>query len=65
MNYAERALLDKLDNLVLNASKEDLQKIQELDSENQLSDGSFYDAFLNSQTLINQTIRKESKDYTK
>lgn len=65
MNYAERALLDKLDNLVLNASKEDLQKIQELDLENQLSDGSFYDAFLNSQTLINQTIRKESKDYTK
>jgi len=65
MNYAERTLLDKLDNLVLNASKKDLQKIQELDVENQLSDGSFYDSFLNSKTLVNQAIRKESKDYSK
>jgi len=65
MNPEERKLLDKLDALVLQASGKDLQKIQELDLENQLSGGSFYDAFLNSQTLVNHTIRKESKDFKK
>ena len=65
MNSIERQLLDRLDNLVLNASKNDLQKIQELDIESQLSGSSFYDAFLNSKTLLNQTIRKESKDFHK
>jgi hypothetical protein len=65
MNLEERKLLDRLDSLVLNASDNDLQKIQELDLENQLTGKSFYDTFLNSQTLINQTIRKESKDFKK
>ena len=65
MNSAERQLLDKLDNLVLNASSDDLQRIQDLDIETQLSGFSFYDSFLNSKTLINQIIRKESKDFLK
>ena len=65
MNSVERKLLDKLDALVLQASDKDLQKIQELDLENQLSGGSFYDVFLNSKTLVNQTIRKESTDFKK
>ena len=65
MNSEERKLLDNLDNLVLNSSKEDLKKIQELDLDNQLSGESFYDTFLNSQTLVNQTIRKESKNFQK
>ena len=65
MNAEERKLLDRLDDLVLNASGEELQKIQELDSENQLSGESFFDVFLNSQTLVNQTIRKESKNSKK
>ena len=65
MNSEERKLLDKLDALVLDASGKNLQKIQELDLENQLSGGSFYDVFLNSKTLVNQTIRKESKDFKK
>ena len=65
MNSTERQLLDKLDDLVLNASRDDLQRIQELDMETQLSGFSFYDSFLNSKTLVNQTIRKESKDFQK
>lgn len=65
MNLEERKLLDRLDSLVLNSSSDDLQKIQELDLESQLSGDSFYDAFLNSKTLVNQTIRKESKDFQK
>jgi len=65
MNSEERKLLDKLDNLVLNSSEEDLKKIQELDLDNQLSGESFYDTFLSSQTLVNQTIRKESKNFKK
>lgn len=65
MNLEERKLLDRLDNLVLNASGDDLKKIQEADLENQLKGESFYDTFLNSQTLVNQTIRKDSKDFQK
>ena len=65
MNSKERHLLDKIDDLVLNASSDDLQRIQQLDVENQLSGFSFYDSFLNSKTLVNQTVRKESKDFLK
>jgi len=65
MNFAERKLLDKLDKLVLNASRDELQKIQEIDLDNQLTGGSFYDAFLNSRSLVNHTIRKESKESQK
>ena len=65
MNSKERQLLDKIDDLVLNASSDDLQRIQQLDVENQLSGFSFYDSFLNSKTLVNQTVRKESKDFLK
>ena len=65
MNTKERKLLDKLDDIILKASLEELQKIQELDLDNQLSGESFYDTFLNSQTLVNQTIRKESKNFQK
>ena len=65
MNVTERKLLDRLDNLVLNAPRDELQKIQEIDLETQLTEGSFYEAFLNSKTMMNQTIRKESKDFQK
>ena len=62
MNQAERELLDKLDNLVMNASGDELKKIQELDLETQLDETSFYDAYLDSTALVNQTIKKESND---
>ena len=62
MNPKERELLDKLDNLVMEASGEELKKIQEVDMETQLSGQSFYDEYLNSPTLVNQSIRQESNE---
>ena len=62
MNKAERELLDKLDNLVLNSSGDELKKIQELDLETQLNGNSFYDSYLDSTVLVNQSMRKESTD---
>ncbi|MFB5621702.1 MAG: hypothetical protein ACE5RO_00735 [Candidatus Nitrosomaritimum yanchengensis] len=62
MNKAERELLDKLDELVINASGDDLKKIQELDLETQLNGNSFYDAYLDSTALVNRSIRKEAND---
>ena len=62
MNKAERELLDKLDELVTNASGDELKKIQELDLETQLNGNSFYTAYLDSTALVNQSIRKESND---
>jgi len=62
MNKAERELLDKLDELVINASGDELKKIQELDLETQLNGNSFYTAYLDSTALVNQSIRKESND---
>lgn len=62
MNKAERELLDKLDELVINASGDELKKIQELDLETQLNGNSFYDVYLDSTALVNQRIRKESND---
>jgi len=65
MNPKERELLDKLDKLVLESSDEDLKKIQEMDLETQLNGESFYDEFLNSRALVNQTIRQESNESKK
>ncbi len=62
MNKAERELLDKLDELVINASDDELKKIQELDLETQLNGNSFYEAYLDSTALVNQSIRKEAND---
>jgi hypothetical protein len=62
MNKAERELLNKLDELVINASGDELKKIQELDLETQLNGNSFYTAYLDSTALVNQSIRKESND---
>ncbi|MGD2106629.1 MAG: hypothetical protein PVH93_03385 [Nitrosopumilaceae archaeon] len=62
MNKAERELLDKLDELVINASSDELKKIQELDLETQLNGNSFYEEYLDSTALVNQSIRKESND---
>lgn len=63
MNPSERELLEKLDNMVLNASADELLKIQEIDLQTQLNGESFYDAFVNS-TLANQSIKQESQKST-
>lgn len=65
MNSKERELLDALDKLILESSEEELEKIQQVDLETQLSGGSFYDEYLNATALVNQTIKKESSDSKK
>ena len=62
MNPSERELLEKIDNLVLTASGDELRKIQEIDIQTQLDGLSFYDSFLNSTSLTNQSIKQESRE---
>ncbi|MSV33843.1 MAG: hypothetical protein EXS76_03910 [Nitrosarchaeum sp.] len=61
MTPAERQLLEKLDNLVLTASRDELRKIQEIDIQTQMNGLSFYDAFVNSTSLTNQSPKQESQ----
>ena len=61
MNSKEREHLKKLDDLVLNASSEELKKIQEIDGQTQLEGLSFYDVYLDSSSLVNQSIKKPVK----
>ncbi|MCH7965871.1 MAG: hypothetical protein IIB02_00360 [Thaumarchaeota archaeon] len=58
MTPKERRDLQKLDDLVLNASPEKLTKIQEVDHQTQMDGLSFYDVYLDSSSLINQGIKK-------
>ena len=62
MTPAERQLLEKLDNLVLTASGEELCKIQEIDIQTQMNGLSFYDAFVNSTFMANQSMKQESRE---
>jgi hypothetical protein len=43
---------------VLNASPEELEKIQEIDYQTQLDGESFYHIYLNSDSLISPRIKK-------
>ena len=58
MTPRERKHLQKLDDLVLNASPEELTKIQEVDYQTQMEGLPFYDVYLDSSSLINQGIKK-------
>ena len=62
MNIKEREHLKKLDDLVLDASPEELKKIQEIDHETQMEGLSFYDVYLDSSSLINQSIKNPKKE---
>lgn len=65
MNQAERKLLQKLDFMIMNASDEDLKKIQEIDLKTQMDGLSFYDVFVNSKFFVNQIITQETQEYRK
>ena len=65
MNPAERKLLDKLDKLVIESSGEKLKKIKEIDLLTQMDGESFYDVYVNSSALVNQSIKQKSKEYKK
>lgn len=58
MSPIERKRLEKLDDLVLNASSSELEKIQEIDHQTQMEGLSLYDVYLDSSSLINQSIKK-------
>ncbi|MDH5416207.1 MAG: hypothetical protein OEX98_00180 [Nitrosopumilus sp.] len=58
MNPMERKRLEKLDELILNASTHELEKIQEIDYQTQLEGLSFYDVYLDSSSLIHQNMKK-------
>ncbi|MBL7002390.1 MAG: hypothetical protein ISR80_06530 [Nitrosopumilus sp.] len=58
MTPQERKDLQKLDDLVLEASEGELKKIQEIDHQTQMEGLSFYDVYLDSSSLINQNIKK-------
>jgi len=63
MTPKEREHLKKLDDLVLDASSEELKKIQEIDLQTQMEGLSFYDVYLDSSSLINQPTRNPSRDF--
>jgi len=49
----------------MESSGEDLKKIQEVDLQTQMDGRSFYDAYVDSSSLSNQAIRRESRDLKK
>ena len=62
MTPAERKHLQKLDDLVLNASSEELKNIQEIDQQTQMEGLSLYDVYVDSSSLVNQSIKHTSKE---
>ena len=58
MNIEDRKNLQHLDELILNASDEELEKIQEIDYQTQLDGESFYHIYVNSDSLAPPSIKK-------
>ena len=58
MTIEERKNLQHLDALILNASDEELEKIQEIDYQTQLDGESFYHIYVNSDSLVPPSIEK-------
>ncbi|ARS64150.1 hypothetical protein NMSP_0529 [Candidatus Nitrosomarinus catalina] len=58
MNIEERKNLQHLDELILNASDEELEKIQEIDYQTQLDGESFYHIYVDSDSLVPPSIKK-------
>ncbi|MFB5601829.1 MAG: hypothetical protein ACE5Q8_02995 [Nitrosopumilus sp.] len=50
--------MQHLDALILNASDEELEKIQEIDYQTQLDGESFYHIYVNSDSLVPPSIKK-------
>ena len=63
MTPKEREHLKKLDDMILNASSEELKKIQEIDHQTQMDGLSFYDVYLDSSSLVNQNMPKSFRKF--
>lgn len=61
MTPIERQDLKKLDDLILNASPEELKKIQDIDHQTQMEGISFYDVYVDYRPMVNHNIQKYSK----
>ena len=61
MTPIERQYIEKIDQMILHASEAELKKIQEIDLQTQLNGLSFYDSFINSGFLSNNSIPKSQK----
>ena len=64
MSLAERKYMKQLDEMILNASDNQLEKFQELDLKTQMNGSSFYDVFSKSDTrsiltFSTSTIKKK------
>jgi len=62
MTPVERKRLQKLDDLIFNASMEELHKIQEIDYQTQMDGLSLYDVYIDSSSLINNSIKKSFRE---
>lgn len=62
MTPVERKRLQKLDDLILDASMEELHKIQEIDYQTQMDGLSLYDVYIDSSSLINNPIKKSFRE---
>ena len=65
MTEAERRFMKQVDKFILNATPEDLQKIQKLDVHTQLNGNSFYDILATSNPKKNQEITSKSQSSKK
>lgn len=61
MTPLERKHLQKLDQLIFDATPEQLKKIQEIDCQTQLEGVSFYDVYLDSSSIVNPSIKKSKE----
>jgi len=57
MTPIERQELKKLDDMILNASPEDLKKIQDIDHQTQMEGVSFYDVYVDYRPMIDQKVK--------
>ena len=57
MKSLEREHLQKLDDLILNSTSEELKKIQEIDFQTQLEGLSLYDVYVDSSSIVNQCAK--------
>ena len=62
MTPEEREHLKKLDDLVLDASPEELKKIQEIDQQTQMDGLSFYDVYFDSSSLVSRPVQRPFRE---
>ena len=65
MNLAEREILQKIDQIVLNANGDELKKIQQIDLQTQLDGLSFHESYVKSKSIASQSIQQKSKESKK